>query len=290
MAATAPSCEIVFCLLYENEGEPSKLLDRYPNFNPDAMPPGSHGMRYIHHACCGEHLSAVRGLLHCGVNLLHKDEDGFTALNLACCNMSQSSAECALLLLQHSEACSTVNVAENDGWTPLHNAVFDGGDSTISVAKALIACGADPTLKNDEGRRPLDVVRHEKYEVVRHNNQVQNHPNWVRPVRTRTQMMEVLLIAERAHAVLALGEWRPRRAVAFPRSYRNAMRTLLILAKAQPQAQRGVIIDEDGTRRIIARYSRGCLHLLPEELLQYLFSYVSVAPVPDAWTLHDETK
>lgn len=298
MAATAttmisaPSCEIVFRSLRVNDGDPSKLLNRYPNFDSDAIP-GAHEMHYIHHACSGQHLSAVRGLLHSGVNLLFKDDDGFTALNLACSNMSASSEECALLLLQYSEARSTVNVAEDDGWTPLHNAVYDGGACLgISVAKALIACGADPTLENNEGRTPLEVVRDEVC-IRQRNNQYftqNNHTEFIRPVNNPTQIIEVLEAAERVHAVLALGEWRPSQAAAFPRSYRSAMRTLLILAKARPRAQRRVIVGEDGTRRINARYLQGCLHLLPEEILQYLFAYVSVAPVPDVWTLHDVTK
>ena len=104
---------------------------------------------------------------------------------------------------------------------------------------------------------------------------------------------ELLLTADRAHAVLTLGEWRPRSHARFPFMYRRAMRTLLMLAKTRRlTAQRGgigiitVTVTECGreTRQVAMRYPCACLDRLPEELLQLLFAYITAADVPDVWT------
>jgi len=81
-------------------------------------------------------------------------------------------------------------------------------------------------------------------------------------------------------AVLSLGEWRPRLHHRFPRRYRMAMRTLVILAKARA-------VENEAAAVVAlppARYQQACLELLPEELLQYMYAFVTAAPVPDFWT------
>jgi hypothetical protein len=91
------------------------------------------------------------------------------------------------------------------------------------------------------------------------------------------EVAELLEEAERAHAVLHLGEWRPHKQACFPRGYRAAMRTLVVLAKARTPAL-------DDASELHSHYPSACLDLLPEELLQYLFAYVTSAHVPDVWT------
>jgi len=80
-------------------------------------------------------------------------------------------------------------------------------------------------------------------------------------------------------SVLAVGEWRPHLQHLFPRRYRSALRTLAVLAKA-----RVVATTVDVRARPPARYPQACLQLMPEEILQYMFTFVTAAPVPDGWT------
>lgn len=33
----------------------------------------------------------------------------------------------------------------------------------------------------------------------------------------------------------------------------------------------------------LVRYTEACLHLLPEELLQFVFAFITAPPLPDSW-------
>jgi len=51
---------------------------------------------------------------------------------------------------------ATVNLANGTGFTPLHHAVENG---SLDAARTLLALGADRTLRNRFGRRPVDLAR-----------------------------------------------------------------------------------------------------------------------------------
>jgi ankyrin repeat protein len=48
------------------------------------------------------------------------------------------------------------NIAESNGYTPLHWAASHGNLETM---KALIEAGADPTVADHQGRLPVDVAQ-----------------------------------------------------------------------------------------------------------------------------------
>jgi hypothetical protein len=50
------------------------------------------------------------------------------------------------------------------------------------------------------------------------------------------------------------------------------MRALVVLAKTYD-------LDASTKRYIVSKYPQACLHLLPEELLQYLFAYITSFPI-----------
>jgi hypothetical protein len=64
------------------------------------------------------------------------------------------------------------------------------------------------------------------------------------------------------------------------------MRTLVILAKAYKSG--AIKKNSEGKRVILCRYECACLELLPEEILQYLFAYITTPKVPDVWTFKGE--
>ncbi|MDX1613143.1 MAG: ankyrin repeat domain-containing protein [Candidatus Promineifilaceae bacterium] len=49
-----------------------------------------------------------------------------------------------------------VNVAQQGGWTPLHQAAHHG---QTALVERLLAHGADPQERSDDGRRPADMAR-----------------------------------------------------------------------------------------------------------------------------------
>jgi hypothetical protein len=71
------------------------------------------------------------------------------------------------------------------------------------------------------------------------------------------------------------GLWRPHRQHLFPVGLREATRTVCILARAADT------VDEHGV--IASHYEAAYLHLLPEELIQEIYAYLTLAPVSTAW-------
>ena len=76
---------------------------------------------------------------------------------------SQHLADCCRLLLRLG---SLVNIADRHGNTPLHFAVEYGG--VLEVVSVLVKEGADIEQRNTKGLKPLDVVRGEQSEEMRH--------------------------------------------------------------------------------------------------------------------------
>ena len=61
------------------------------------------------------------------------------------------------------DAGTPVDSLEGNGWTALHAAVFNGKDE---AAKLLLKSGAVATVKNNNGKTPLDLVDSKKYPAV----------------------------------------------------------------------------------------------------------------------------
>ena len=60
-----------------------------------------------------------------------------------------------------------MNVKDARGWTPLHyaasNNILDGMEAMI---KLLLEEGADPSIKNNDGKTPLDVANEENQSFI----------------------------------------------------------------------------------------------------------------------------
>jgi hypothetical protein len=74
------------------------------------------------------------------------DNDGWTPLHMAAC---QDREECARALIV---AEADPNIADNHGWTSLHWAAHNGLDACV---RKLLAAGADPNVVDDHGQTPL---------------------------------------------------------------------------------------------------------------------------------------
>ena len=197
---------VVEPMLREHEGNAIELRRLYPNFDPETVTTG--GLPYLHLACRKNHFQVVRGLLECGASLRRKSGRGSTALYYACHGNQESRADMIMWLLsEHADARSTVNWADDNGWTGLHLAA---AVRATAIVRVLLAYGADITLKSTHGETPSEVAR-------RYGN---------------IETTEVLVKAKRCLKQIETGEWRPWNHVNLPRLYQNAMYTLVILAKA----------------------------------------------------------
>ena len=209
---TVPSYwNVVRPLLYKHEGDATKLCRRYPNFNPDAVPEDTCGLPYLLWACRVDHFHTVRGLLQCGASLLCKDKHGRSVLHYTCrsytCHSCLSReyrvARLVWLLSEHSDVRATVNWADDEGWTPLHIAANSGATAIICV---LLEHGGDITLKNTDGKTALDLAQNPSNRILEN---------------AQTCLDKII----------ELCEWRHQKHSEYPRPYRNAMRTLVVLAK-----------------------------------------------------------
>ena len=98
------------------------------------------GARPLHEAAraCDERFVAL--LLAAGAEVDAETDNGSTPLHWAS-NSDRESIACVSLLL---EAGADATLQNRQGFTPLHRAAYGGN---ASVAKALIAAGADPNVK-----------------------------------------------------------------------------------------------------------------------------------------------
>jgi ankyrin repeat protein len=144
--------------------------------------------------------SAVENGADCGARLLEEapalarafSPDGFTPLHLAAYFGREAMAGVLLdrgaepgavsrnaMALQplHSAAVSRslaivkrllerraeVNAQQQGGWTPLHAAAFNGD---VLMAECLLAHGADPALRSNDGKTAIDVAVEKGHEPV----------------------------------------------------------------------------------------------------------------------------
>ena len=90
----------------------------------------------------------LRTLLEHGANPHRRDDQGFTALHMACqCGHYQA----VRLLIQHGAPLDAQDVI---GWTPLHSAIYK---DRFRAAASLLRAGADPNLTDTQGMTPLHL-------------------------------------------------------------------------------------------------------------------------------------
>ncbi|GFQ94358.1 peptide chain release factor 2 [Trichonephila clavata] len=129
-------------------GNINSVFDGIEDINVDAVN-RHNGHTPLHLACANGSTGVVNLLLKredIDVNAIN--EDGYTPLDLAC---KKDKAEVVTSLLKRKDI--NVNADEN-GCTPLHYAAEDGHKEAIDI---LMAKGADPLLKNKDGKTPMDL-------------------------------------------------------------------------------------------------------------------------------------
>lgn len=92
----------------------------------------------------------VQALIHHGVDVNAKDDDGWGAL--VCVIQDDNTEKIQVLVNAHAD----VNARDNKGWTPLMYAASEG---SLEATKLLLASGADPRLANNEGETALKIAR-----------------------------------------------------------------------------------------------------------------------------------
>lgn len=94
-------------------------------------------------------VDSLANLILWGADPDERDSNGLTALMYA----SVYGQNIMALILLESQAKVDVNAADSEGSTPLHYAAFVPDDE---LARILLTHGANPHIKNNAGKTPLD--------------------------------------------------------------------------------------------------------------------------------------
>lgn len=107
----------------------------------------------LHLAAFACNQPALKALLAWRAGLNVRNQDGNTALSCACANMSANSANSVMLLMR---AGADITLENRLGQRPLHIACLHG---QTDIVRMLLALGADPDVRTAHGETALDIAR-----------------------------------------------------------------------------------------------------------------------------------
>ena len=113
----------------------------------------SWGEQAPHWACKGRRASTLGLLLAAGASFNVRSNDGGTPLMNAAFN---GATDCVKLLLARGGDALELDAQNSYGRTALHWAAWQGHSEIVQL---LLLAGADPTIRNNHGRTPLDLAQ-----------------------------------------------------------------------------------------------------------------------------------
>ena len=105
----------------------------------------------LHHAAFTSHFEAIKELLTHGASIEARTADGSNVMHCAVRNEARFNREVVAFL--HARAPVLLDAPNAHGDTPLHEAV---GHRNNQAVQTLLLLGANPTMQNKQGQRPID--------------------------------------------------------------------------------------------------------------------------------------
>eukprot|EP01135_Chromosphaera_perkinsii_P009405 Nk52_evm81s1737 gene=Nk52_evmTU81s1737 len=140
---------------YKEQG--NATLQAYVN---DTNVPGKFSPLMI--ACRAGNAYGVSHLLRCGCNVELQNDDGVTALGIACSLVNANTPKIVQLLLEYG---ASARVAAKDNCTPLHTACACG---ELSVVELLCSRDAEVNKRDNDGATPLtNAVKYGNSSIVK---------------------------------------------------------------------------------------------------------------------------
>jgi hypothetical protein len=176
----------------------------------------------VHWACYRNRASALALLLDdAGALLNARGNNGWTPLIVT---TYHGATECVELLLARDGDALELDAVDKDGDTALHLAAWKNHPT---IAQLLLQAGADPTVRNRNGRTPLDVAQSRGHQQCKALLQAA----LAEPQRPRS-LLKARALIDTAHKIrqIQLGNWsdeqeQPRRARTRAETKRKALAT-----------------------------------------------------------------
>jgi ankyrin repeat protein len=160
------SCEFLF-LAESNDGitpkdlasgDIKKIIEAKNNFKEDVKPKDI--FKKLIYAIETFNLSEVRHALEMGIHIDMQDNEGCTALHRIAHVVNLKNINIMSLLINKG---ANVNAKNNDGFTPLHLAVFGG---CIEAIRLLLDAGADSSIKDNSDNSSMDYANDELKNLI----------------------------------------------------------------------------------------------------------------------------
>ncbi len=117
------------------------------------------GWTPLHLAAFFGHLDLTDALLDLGANVNSRSTNGLKNMPLHAASAGGHAEVVALLLKRGAD----VNAVQGGGWTALHSAALAGNRA---MAEALLANGADSSIRAENNQTPLDLALSKAHEEV----------------------------------------------------------------------------------------------------------------------------
>ena len=135
-----------------------KLINLLESYGADIYTKNNKGLNVIHIAAQGDQPVSIAYFKKQGLNIFEKDNNGSSALHWA----AYFGMENATYYLT-SWGCSPNEMDQQFGCTPLHLGVNSGN---FKVVRRLLSKGANPKIRNKDGKLPLDLALDGEYEGI----------------------------------------------------------------------------------------------------------------------------
>lgn len=114
-------------------------------------------------ACRAHALEDAQAMVAKGASLLQTNRRGYTPLYWACRGKEAERVALAQWILSCKEGLRTLNVSNEDGWTPLICAAYFGN---AGVVRVLLANDANVSVRTRDGRRALEYANYRRQHEV----------------------------------------------------------------------------------------------------------------------------
>lgn len=152
IAAVLPELDIFEAAALGRTERVRALLAVDPSLATRRSPDGFTALHYPAFFGIGEAASVGRVLLDSGADVNARSENPLAVQPLHSATAGNHDDVVAVLV----DAGADVNATQRHGWTPLHGAAQNG---SLASVERLLAAGADPAARNDDGTTALDLAR-----------------------------------------------------------------------------------------------------------------------------------